>query len=334
MVPGRNGVSPARKIPERKVRLKMRNGPQKILCVTANPCVDKVIWYRETPDYPTRVFYQLGGKGVNAARMLGWLGYRVVSLTFGGDRERTLADREPCRTILVPVCHPVREIPLTVNREEGKAQLHFENTNRVTAPEARLFLEAFRKELSGQPELVIISGGACAGTEELFPAMVRLAKAAQLPVMLDSHGPCFLSSLPEGPDYVKPNREELEQAVGPVPPGEEQAAAHRLMALGAGCVLLTMGEQGAFCITGEETVFCPPFRVPVVSAIGCGDAFTAYFAHGLLQGWPLKRCIEAGSAAGAANAMQAVSGRVREKQIRRIWKRFGLSGPERTDIIS
>lgn len=297
---------------------------KKVLCVTANPCVDKVMWYRSPSPRPTRVFRQLGGKGVNVARMMGWLGHEVVSLTYGGQRERLLADRDPCRTVLVPSVQEVREIPLLIDLTAGTSEIRYVNTNRLTPEEARAFLEAFGRELEQRPELVILSGSACAGAEGTIPAMVRLAKERGLPVILDSYGQCFLDSLPAGPDYVKPNREELEQAVGAVPPGEETAAARRLIDKGAGCVLLTMGDQGAWCVTREEAHFLPVFPVPVVSAVGCGDTFVAFFAHGLLRGWPLERCFQVGSAAGAANAMRSISGRTRAGQVDQVLRRAGL----------
>ena len=298
---------------------------KKVLCVTANPCVDKVMWFQGDQERPSRTFRQLGGKGVNVARMMGWLGHTVVSLTFGGGRERLLADRDPCRTVLVPAAQGIREIPLRIYPDRGETRLEYHNTNQVSPEEAEAFLSAYRRELAAGPELVAISGSACAGAEGTIPVMVRLAKEQGLPVILDSYGQCFLDSLPEGPDYVKPNREELEQAVGTVPPGEESDAARALIARGAGCVLLTLGDQGAWCVTREEAIFQPVFPVPVVSAVGCGDTFTAYFAHGLLAGWPLGRCFATGSAAGAANAMRSISGRTRKNQVDQVLRRAGLT---------
>lgn len=307
----------------------MTSEPKNIICVTANPCVDRVVWYRDSIDRPTRTFRQLGGKGVNAARMLSWLGYRVVSVTFGKGREQELAAREPGRTVIVPVGKAIREVPLCLNRPRNEVWMDYVNTNAVTPGEARAMLEAYRRELEQGQDLVMISGSACAGAEGLYPAMVRMAKEKGIPVMLDSYGQPFLDSLPEKPDFVKPNREELEQAVGTVPPGGEAEAAGKLLDRGAGCVLLTLGDQGSWCLTKEERFFCPVFPVETVSAVGSGDSFAAYFAHARLKGWPLDRCLEVGSAAGAANAMQPISGRVRERAVTRILRRAGRKGMRR-----
>lgn len=307
----------------------MISEPKNILCVTANPCVDRVVWYRDSIDRPTRIFRQLGGKGVNAARMLSWLGHRVVSVTFGKRREQELAAREPGRTVVVPVATAIREVPLYLDRARNEARMDYVNTNRVTPREARAMLETYRRELERGQDLVMISGSACAGAEALYPAMVRMAKEKGIPVMLDSYGQPLLSSLPEKPDFIKPNREELEQAVGTIPPGGEAEAAGKLLEQGAGCVLLTMGSQGSWCVTKKEKFFCPVFPVETVSAIGSGDAFAAYFAHAWLRGWSPERCLEVGSAAGAANAMQSVSGRVREKAVTRILRREGRQGMRR-----
>ena len=70
-------------------------------------------------------------------------------------------------------------------------------------------------------------------------------------------------------------------------------------------VAITLGPGGALAITrGGRAVYAPAFRVPVVDTLGCGDAFSAGFLHGLLCGWDLRRALRYGNAAGAAVAQQ------------------------------
>ena len=70
-------------------------------------------------------------------------------------------------------------------------------------------------------------------------------------------------------------------------------------------VVLTLGARGAFAVarTGE-TVYERAHAVNVIDTVGSGDAFSAGFAHGLLAGWPLARCLGYGNALGALVAGQ------------------------------
>ena len=301
---------------------------KKVLCVTANPCVDRLVWYRDSRAHPTRVFHQVGGKGINVSRMMAWLGYDVISLSYAraddSDKMTSLVKKEPFRSVLVPVQQPVRELSTYINRAEHVAEVDYVSTNRMLPEEAERFVEEYGKILTESPALVILSGSACEGAADTYPAMVRMAKEKNIPVILDSYGECFVKAIPEGPDYIKPNREELEKTVGTVAPGKEIEAARKLIAMGAGCVLLTMGEKQSYCITADSASEYTSFDVPTVSPVGCGDSLVAYFAHGLLEGMTLERSFELGRAAGAANAMQAFSGRVKKEQVCRVLRKAGL----------
>ena len=93
------------------------------------------------------------------------------------------------------------------------------------------------------------------------------------------------------------NRDECRVAVGTTDPHE---AADRLLALGLEAAIVKMGGDGVLVATaaGERTQV-PPRRVEVVCGLGAGDAFGGAVCHGLLLGWDLARCAEAGNAAGA-----------------------------------
>lgn len=93
------------------------------------------------------------------------------------------------------------------------------------------------------------------------------------------------------------NREECRIAVGTADPHE---AADRLLELGLSAAIVKMGGDGVLVATadGARTQVAPR-RVEVVCGLGAGDAFGGAICHGLLSGWPLVKCAEAGNAAGA-----------------------------------
>jgi len=69
------------------------------------------------------------------------------------------------------------------------------------------------------------------------------------------------------------------------------------------CLVVTLGDKGAFAASGEgELVYVPGYRVSVIDTLGSGDAFTAGFIHQLLRGSSLTKCCRFGNLLGALAA--------------------------------
>jgi fructokinase len=70
-------------------------------------------------------------------------------------------------------------------------------------------------------------------------------------------------------------------------------------------VVVTLGEGGAFALSrAGDSVYVPAFSTRLVDTVGSGDAFTAGFIHGLLDGRDLHWCVRHGNALGALVAGQ------------------------------
>jgi fructokinase len=70
-------------------------------------------------------------------------------------------------------------------------------------------------------------------------------------------------------------------------------------------LVVTLGEGGAFALPrAGAPVYAPAFAAQVVDTVGSGDAFTAGFIHGLLEGKGLLDCVRYGNALGAIVAGQ------------------------------
>ncbi len=98
-------------------------------------------------------------------------------------------------------------------------------------------------------------------------------------------------------DYFVPNDHEAAALTGESDPRRQ---AESLLELGAGTVIVTMGERGLVAASRDETIELPAPRVDVVEPSGAGDAFAAGLVYGLLQGWALRRCLEFAGVIGAS----------------------------------
>ncbi len=102
-------------------------------------------------------------------------------------------------------------------------------------------------------------------------------------------------------DYFLPSEEEAMALSGL---SDFDDITRFLLDKGAGCVVLTLGSEGAIYRDAKGTAFeAPAFDVEVVCTCGCGDCFNAGFATGLHLGFSPERCVEIGQASSAQNAM-------------------------------
>lgn len=84
--------------------------------------------------------------------------------------------------------------------------------------------------------------------------------------------------------------------------------ARKLLALGAGKVVVTQGEKGCQVFSPEEEFSLPAFSVPVVDTTGAGDCFNAAFLASLADGMGLGEAALRSTAA-AALSIQRVGAR-------------------------
>jgi ribokinase len=102
-------------------------------------------------------------------------------------------------------------------------------------------------------------------------------------------------------DFLTPNEHEAARLTGLVVDSLESAreAAGRLLASGAGTVLVTLGEGGVLACQGDTAIHFPAFSVEAVDTTAAGDAFNGALALGLAAGGTLEQAIPLASAAAA-----------------------------------
>ena len=104
-------------------------------------------------------------------------------------------------------------------------------------------------------------------------------------------------------DYIFPNQSEARWMTGETDP---DAMAEKLLAMGAGCVVLKDGENGCWLYRKAggaimRKTFVPAVRCDVVDTTGAGDNFLAGFTAGLLEGKSDEDCAKLATATASAS---------------------------------
>lgn len=149
---------------------------------------------------------------------------------------------------------------------------------------------------------------------------LEIARAAGTTTILN---PAPAADLPDAVialcDFLTPNESEAERLAGcPVTtPDEAGEAARRLLARGAGAVVVTLGAQGALLVDGTRTEkVLAPKTGRVVETTGAGDAFNGAFAVGLGEGMTATGAMRFGCLAASISVTRpgaAASSPVREE---------------------
>jgi len=95
-----------------------------------------------------------------------------------------------------------------------------------------------------------------------------------------------LRSLIKKSFVVLPSEGELKMLTGK----RWKEGAKMLVKEGAGIVAVKLGEKGCYVTDGKEAHLIEPFKVNVVDTTGAGDAFSAGFLYGLINGKDLYQC--------------------------------------------
>ena len=269
-----------------------------ILTVTANPCIDVTVFANKEHTQ------EAGGKGVNVARVLQNLGAEALALTYGDAPFATLMQTDGIPCALVP--REVRVITTHV-ATDGMQTVDMQRGLPLTQEEADALYDMFLLHMP-QAEMVVVSGALpgplarmTTPADAIYTRISAYCVQHDLPVWLDMHGPGTMEALAQQPAFWKPNEHEWTAVTGqPASPEAVQAwlQAQQLNTT----VLLSLGEQGAACITCGEIIRQASFAVPTVNAVGSGDCFTAAYVYRLLQGDCAAACLRYACAAGAANA--------------------------------
>jgi tagatose 6-phosphate kinase len=263
-----------------------------ILTVTLNTALD--ITYRVPSLRPhashrvSEVTERPGGKGINVARVLAALGHQVTVTGFaGGATGRELHDRLAATPglvdALVPVSGATRRTVAVVDARSGDTTQLNEPGPVIARAEWSAFQDVY-EGLLGSVSAVALCGSLPPGLPVgAYAGLVRAARAADVPVLLDTSGEALRRGVAARPDIIKPNHDELAELTGSHEPLRAARDARRR---GARAVVASLGADGLLAHTSDGLWRATPPAPVRGNPTGSGDSAVAGLLSGLAERLP------------------------------------------------
>ena len=286
-----------------------------ILTVTPNPALDSTITldhldvgesHRVTP-----AVTRAGGKGINVARVLLQKGFETLAVAPVGADDLAEFERDlgGIPAVLLAVPGRARRSTAVVERESGRTTVLNESGRPVPAGTWDQVADAVRSRLPHTGCLVVSGSIPPGAPESLVSDLLALAHAAGIPAVADASGAYLLSAAAAGATLLKPNQRELAEATGKRDP---LAGARALQAVGAGLILVSLGEDGMMAVPRQGAVLHA--RLDAVlsgNPTGAGDASVAGAASLLAAGVSdVRALLSRATAWGAAAVLEPQAGSI------------------------
>ena len=265
-----------------------------VVTVTLNPAIDQTLivpnFTKAAVNRATEVRSNAGGKGVNVAVVLADRGLRVAATGLLGS-----GNSGPFETLFAEKRIEDRfvRIPGTTRTGIKLVDPTRQQTTDINTPGASVGTadtEALYAMLSGlRAPWFVLAGSLPPGTDAgLWRDLANELKARGAAVAVDTSGEALEAAIAAAPTVVKPNLYELEALTGRTLSGEQVVEAARdLTKRGVELAIVSMGAEGAWFVTREESVFAVPPHVAVKSTVGAGDAMVAGTVAARLAGLSL-----------------------------------------------
>ncbi|MBV6287573.1 1-phosphofructokinase [Pseudomonas aegrilactucae] len=265
----------------------------RILTLTLNPALDLTVSLdvlREGQVNRSLAQHShAAGKGLNVAQVLADLGHSVTVSGFLGQDNlppfQALMARRGFVDCFVRVPGETRSNIKLV--EDGGRVTDINGAGPQVDEQAQSALLARLQQVAPGHDAVVVAGSLPPGVSpQWLQLLVAWLRSMNLKVVLDSSGAALSAGLQSAPWLVKPNTDELSEALGrPVHTfAEQQAAAVQLIAQGVEHVVVSQGEHGVIWFSRDATLQALPPKVVVASTVGAGDSLLAGMLHGLLSG--------------------------------------------------
>ena len=299
-----------------------------IITVTPNPAWDVTYKVPElvpgTVHRVAEVHRRLGGKGVNAARVLAATGWAAVAVMPGPDglaSEAGFAVGSLLTVDVVPGLPAIRQT-LVVHGGDGITTSLWEPGIEPAPGTGEAIADRVGARLGSDAVAgIVIAGSLPPGLDPRLPArLASMALEAGVPALADTSGDALAHAAVVPGIVLAPNASELAQLTGAPCGGVTEAMAAAAAALSAGprAVIVTLGEDGLVAVTKDGTWHGRLGQPLDGNPTGAGDAAAAALIAGLADGarWP--EIVRDAVATSAAAVLSPVAGEVSTADIGRL----------------
>lgn len=299
----------------------------KILTLTMNPALDLTVQLGPLQigqvNRSDAMLSHAAGKGINVAQVLADLGHELTVAGFLG-----VDNQQPFETLFAKRGF-VDEFVRVPGETRSNIKLA-ESSGRITdlngpgpevSAQAQQALAARVEQIAAGFDAVVVAGSLPRGVSAqwLKTLLLRL-NAMGLKVALDTSGEALRAGLEASPWMIKPNTEELADALdAPIISIDAQAqAAAELRQRGIEHVVISQGSEGVHWFSADVALQALPPKVTVASTVGAGDSLLAGMVHGLLCGHKPEQTLRTATAIAAMAVTQIGFGINDPAQLKRL----------------
>lgn len=286
-----------------------------IITVTMNPAIDKTITitalHHGGLNRIQKTVIDIGGKGINVSKTIKRLGGNTIATGFlAGNSGRLIRDTLESMQVGTDFLFVSGEtrINTKIIEESGLLTELNESGPEVSKELLENFISKL-EELANPDVLFVLAGSVPKGVpDNIYKTIIELVKKKGASVFLDADGVLLERGLEAMPDFIKPNRFELETFYGLKDHASEEELirmGYQLKEKGIPYVILSLGKEGAIFLVEDQIYKTLPIQVKIHSTVGAGDAMVAAFAYGIDSGFDMIECIRLSVAAstGAVTTM-------------------------------
>lgn len=298
-----------------------------ILTLTLNPALDLTVRLAcLEPGAVNRsetLLTHAAGKGVNVAQVLADLGHHVSVGGFLGAQnpqafEALIASRG-FGDAFIRVPGETRS-NIKIAEQDGRVT-DINAPGPLVSEQAQEQLLKLITVIGPEFDAVVVAGSLPRGVSpQWFQGLLETLKDLGLKVALDTSGQALRAGLKAAPWLIKPNTEELAEALDcPTQTVAQQAlAAERLHAQGVEHVVVSHGADGVNWFSRSAALHGTPPKVSVASTVGAGDSLLAGMLHGLLSGEAPEQTLRRATAIAAMAVTQIGFGISDDAQLARL----------------
>ena len=300
-----------------------------ILTVCANTALDKIFFIKRwTPGIPMRTNKMatcVGGKGLDSSVVLSQLGVETVGLGFfaGKTGEELVEILKEYGIVPEPVwVGGTNRIAHIITETETNIHSHvIVGEVQINEKQKAEFIEKFSRRVQ-EAKWIIFAGSLPPSLhDDFYIELIRIAKSAGVPTLIDSQREYILEAIKAQPDIVKMNWEEFDWTFS--------CETHELDALIRKAreikqqktiknLIITLAKDGILALTeGGDFLTKAPIQ-KTVNAAGAGDSVSSTLAWRLSLGEDWKSALLWAGAVSAATVLTQRTGDVRMEDVERI----------------